>query len=341
MSTETPAMAWIGGYPADSGTEQHGIRLLTADEAGQPAETHWVGTAESPSWLARHDRAPVLYAAQESAGTLAAFRIDGQALTPIGEIPAGETVCHLLVQPDHLIASCYGDGNVVRVELPGDGSFGERSLAVPSIDPHAAEGARQSRAHCSASLGDGHIVVSDLGHDQLRFFDTAGVLQQIGTVVLPMGSGPRHLWVHSPSKVSVITEYSCQVITVERIDDGPWRIISTVALLAGEVPADAAGAELTGSSDGALLYAGVRGPDLIVTLDATATTVLGRTASGARWPRHHRQLGDRLLVANQESDEISVLQIDPATGLPGDVVGRISTPAPAHILVMAAGQSGM
>lgn len=332
MSTEARALAWIGGYPDDSGTEQQGIRLLTADEAGEVAATRWVGTAESPSWLARHPSAAVLYAAQESAGTLAAFRIDGATLTPFGEIPAGETVCHLLVRPDHLIACCYGDGDVVRVELHDDGSFGERSLAVPSIDPHAAEGDRQSRAHCAASLGGGHIVVSDMGHDQLRFFDTVDILQQIGTVALPMGSGPRHLWVHSASKVSVITEYSCQVITVERIDEGPWRILSTVSLLAGDVPADAAGAELTGSSDGAVLYAGVRGPDLIVTLDATATTVLGRAPSGARWPRHHRQLGDRLLVANQESDEISVLQIDPDTGLPGDVVGRVASPAPAHIL---------
>lgn len=330
MSTE--ALAWIGGYTAGAG--EQGITLLTADTEGFPSGSRWVGTAESPSWLARHHHAPVLYAAQESAGTLRAFRIDGTTLTPIGEIDAGETVCHLLVEPEHLIACCYGSGDVVRVELADDGSFGDRSLAVPSIDPRETGAARQSRAHCAASLGDGQIVTADLGHDQLRFFDTAGVLQQVGTVVLPLGSGPRHLWVHSASKVSVVTEYSCQVITVERIDDGPWRILSTVALLEGEVPADAAGAELTGSLDGAVLYAGVRGPDLIVTLDATATTVLGRTPSGARWPRHHRQFGDRLLVANQESDEISVLRIDPVSHLPGEVVGRVSSPAPAHILAM-------
>lgn len=330
MSTE--ALAWIGGYTAGAG--EQGIHLLTADAAGSPTGSRWVGTAESPSWLARHHRAPVLYAAQESAGTLLASRIDGTTLRPIGELDAGETVCHLLVLPDQLIACCYGSGDVVRVELDEDGSFGDRSLAVPSVDPHAAGGARQSRAHCAASLGDGQIVVSDLGHDQLRFFDTTGVLQQVGTVVLPMGGGPRHLFVHNASRVSVITEYSCRVITVERSDDGQWRITSTVALLPGDVPADAAGAELNSSADGTVLYAGVRGPDVIVTLDAAATTVLGSTSSGARWPRHHLRIGDRLLVANQESDEISVLAVDPATGLPGEVVARVATPAPAHILPM-------
>ena len=334
MSTDGRTTAWVGGYTDGVG---QGIHLLTADEDGLPDRSRPVGTAESPSWLARHHAAPVLYAAQESAGTLAAFRIDEAALTAIGEVPAGETVCHLLVLPGFLIASCYGSGDVVRVEVADDGSLGDTSLAVPSIDPHAAEGERQSRAHCAAHLGEGQLVVADLGHDQLRFFETVSGIEQIGTVVLPMGSGPRHLWVHNASKVSVVTEYSCQVITVERVDDGPWRILSTVALLEGEVPEDAAGAELNGSADGAVLYAGVRGPDLIVTLDATATTVLGRTSSGARWPRHHRRFGDRLLVANQESDEITVLQIDPASGLPGEVVARIPSPAPAHILATDAG----
>lgn len=335
MSDRT-SVAWIGGYT--SGGNDLGVSALTAPtDGGDPADALLRASASSPSWLALHPDVPVLYAAEESAGTLAAFRIEGTDLTPVGSAPAGDIVCHLLVRASHLIACCYGDGVVLRVELDEQGNFAQSVPAVPSVDPHAADGARQSRAHCAADLDADHIVTADLGHDQLRFFSTRDGLEQIGTVTLPMGSGPRHLLVHHQSRVSVITEYSCRVHTVERGADGQWHPVSEVPLLEGEVPPDAAGAELNASADGSVIYAGVRGPDLIVTLDAAASRVLGRTSSGGRWPRHHRQLGSRLLVANQLSDEISVLEIDPTSGVPGAAVGSISTPAPAHILPVGSG----
>lgn len=323
-------LAWVGGYTIDGGADT-GISLLTQDPTGA-LEVHGRAMADSPSWIALHPRVPVLYAAQENIGTIAAFAVDDTALQPLGTAAAGPILCHLLVRNEYLIGCCYGDGTVLRVDLAADGGLGEITPAVPSFDPHAAAGERRSRAHCAAALEDDLILTVDLGHDQLRLFSTAAGLEQIGTITLPMGCGPRHLLVHSASRVSVITEYSCQVITVECAQDGQWHVVAAVALLEGETPADAAGAELTAADDGSVLYAGVRGPDLIITLDARASRVIGRTPSGAHGPRHHRQIGDQLLVANQLSNEINMLQIDPSTHIPGAVVDRIASPAPSCLL---------
>lgn len=81
---------WVGGYSPDGGGTSLGIRAMGYTQ-GVLTDLGLAHAAESPSWLATHPRLPVLYAALEHRGEVAAYRILGHnKLEPLGKPkPAG------------------------------------------------------------------------------------------------------------------------------------------------------------------------------------------------------------------------------------------------------------
>lgn len=53
-----------------------------------------------------------------------------------------------------------------------------------------------------------------------------------------------------------------------------------------------------------------------------------------------RLLGDRLYVANQRSGSVSVLQVEPASGLPAPTGDTVTVPAAVSLLLLEPGRSG-
>jgi 6-phosphogluconolactonase (cycloisomerase 2 family) len=407
---------WVGGYSADMGGDAAGIGLLEGDEGREPATLAYRGAVTqtaSPSWLAQHPTADVVYAALEGAGTVQAFTRTGQsALAPLGRpVAAGDSVCHLAVAPSgsYLIAGCYGDGRVVRVDLSADGSLLTPKIAARARDPHdpdaaqdaaddesaqpsaqeiaaamlrsgsmtfeqptaeavesprsglllfddvlgfntapAAdpepaveaedEPARSSHAHAAAFLPDGRIATTDLGFDLVRIWRPAqGGLTLDHEVVLPMGTGPRHMVVHPSGHLHVVTEYSCEIFTLAVQPDGRWALAAaTTVTPAAEIGTDFP-AELARSRDGETLYTALRGSNTIAALRVRGTgeTIepLALAESGVDWPRHHLVHDGALLVAGQRSNEISVLDLDDRTGAPRGIRHRSSAPTPTHLLL--------
>ncbi|MGM7679051.1 lactonase family protein [Microbacterium sp. A94] len=137
---------WVGGYGADMGGDATGIGLLEGDEGREPTTLAYRGAvadAASPSWLARHPSHDVVYAALEGAGHVRAYRRSGErTLTPIGRfVEAGAAVCHLAVAPNgaYLIASCYGDGRIVRIGLDAAGGLLAPSISDAATDPYSPD----------------------------------------------------------------------------------------------------------------------------------------------------------------------------------------------------------
>lgn len=142
---------WLGGYSADRGGAATGIGVLDAGAADDPLAGGSLGfagdaaiTAGSPSWLTNHPTLEVVYAALEGAGTVQAFRRTGEAsFVRLGPpVEAGESVCHVAVAPDgsSLVASCWSDGRVVRMDLDAAGRPSAPVIAPAAVDPHAAPG---------------------------------------------------------------------------------------------------------------------------------------------------------------------------------------------------------
>ena len=142
---------WVGGYSSDMGGTAESIGLLTAGEDGSPFASGPLSfrgavrpTLTSPSWLAAHPRLDVVYAALEGEGRVAALARTGDtSFTPLGaSVEAGEAVCHVAVSPggEYLLASCWGDGRVVRIALDGNGRPTGRAVAQAARDPYGTDG---------------------------------------------------------------------------------------------------------------------------------------------------------------------------------------------------------
>ncbi len=213
---------------------------------------------------------------------------------------------------------------------------------VPSyeVDPRdtvdTASDVRPSRAHQALFLPGGLIATTDMGLDLVRFWRTDGSrLRQVQQVVLPLGSGPRHMVYHPSGHLYIVAELSCEVFVLVPDAAGAWRLVGGTPLGAGTLPGDTA-AELASSRDGEFLYAGARGSNTIATLRVRgAGETLSPVAvveSGVDWPRHHVIARDILLVAGQLSDEVASLTLDTRTGVPGRVRHRTEAPSPTCLL---------
>lgn len=346
---------WIGGYTAELGGAARGIVTAALDRDGTLAELRLGAPAANPSFVAQHPHLPVLYAVGEHDGTVRAFAIasDG-ALTPLGEpVPAGAVACHVAIDPDGRFAAvaCWGSGQVVIYALDAaSGAIGERADTAPAIDPYSSDlplpsasssqssqSPRVSRAHYSHFLADGRLLTTDLGFDLVRVwrYSTAERAFELDhEVVFPCGAGPRHAAVGPDGRIYVVCEDAVAVYALEADATGRYAMVDWSPLrTAPPVPGDYA-AHISLSADGGLIYATVRGSDVVAVLRTAPTGALAPFAevpSGGDWPRHHLVTRDRLYVANQRSNELTVFALG-ADGVPGEVVQRCTTGSPTAIV---------
>ena len=335
---------WIGTYTPDGGGRADGIG---AARERQDGSLEWLGTAieaQSPSFIAVHPALPVVYAATEQRRKVQAYRRHGEAaLEACGEPqPAGEATCHVAVDPHgrFVTAACWGDGQVLLYELDSDGGMTRRFPAAPSVDPHAAlspGSPRQSRGHASLMLQDGRIMTTDLGHDTLRIwtYEAGTGLVADHEVVLPCGSGPRHLAQHPNGNVFIVSEYSVEVFVV-RPDAGIYELVFRGPATAGGSRQGDSAAEICLGTQGNFAYAGVRGSNLISVLEVagngTELIPVKDFASGGDWPRHHLVRGNWLHVAHERSDNIASFELDPITGLPGPIMHNVNAASPTALV---------
>lgn len=344
---------WAGGYTADAGGNAEGIRLLSAEANGHLLDHGVAGPGDSPSFLAMHPILAIVYAVHEARGTVTAYAASpsGRLTCSSEERTAGEGACHLVVDPSgqYLIVSCWGNGDIVRFRLDSEGQLTDRAVAEPAGDPHGADTAtpgpdpdpyagqsRRSRAHAAVVLHNKLVATTDLGYDLVRLWtcDSTQGLLLVQELVLPPGSGPRHLVEHPDGRLFVCTEYSLDVVTLTPRSDRPdsYAVTSIENLAAPHPTITAAGIAL--SEDATRLYIGLRGSDAIavVAVDEGSIRVLGSVASGGQTPLYQTVAGRRLYVANLASGNIAVFDLDPNTGTPVSRIQQLPVPSPTMLL---------
>lgn len=146
--TDTRTYIWAGSYTSDSGGSGAGIELLDAAVGRSLESLGTAAEAPSPSFLAVHPTAPVLYAVCEAAGVLQAYSISdadagelGPSLEPLGESwTTGDAGCHVAVDPRgrYAIVTCWGDGKVILFGLDTRGGIVSRAPTPASCCPTGA-----------------------------------------------------------------------------------------------------------------------------------------------------------------------------------------------------------
>ena len=336
---------YASGYAA---CDEIGIREYTIDP--QTAKCEIVSEFSSlmnPSYVLCHPRKQILYAVEELTpeGRVAALSTAGGSLRQLCALPShGADPCHLSLSPDSrfLFVSNYTSGSLAVFRLDEDGVPVEMSDFVQhEMRESGGIPSRQECAHVHFSHCDGtRVFVNDLGLNAVYVYgwDAArGKLIDRGEVIpFPDGSGPRHLAFSGDSRfLYVLCELNARVHVFERDESGFWRRIQDVS----SVPEDfhdfsafsysiAAAIRLV---DDRTLCVSNRGHNSIALFQiAPDGSLCDRRVidSGGKTPRDFQALGNCLIVANQDSGNLSVFaRVDAGAYSPQSQVPNVGKPS--------------
>ncbi|MCQ4312253.1 lactonase family protein [Pseudomonas stutzeri] len=353
----------IGTYTSEGGSE--GIYRMQFDaERGyiEPQPLQVVRT-DNPSWLTLDLNRNRLYAANENGpgqpdpvGRVSAFILaptSGQ-LSPLEQqITLGDEPTHLSQSRDgrYLFVSNYGSnanpgGSLAVIPLAKDGTLSP----VTQIATHKASEKhpkRQQSAHVHSAVlspNGKRLFVSDLGADKIFVYryDPAKAERPLSPadpafISLPDGSGPRHL-TFSPdgSQAYATLELSAQVARFDHVDGSLVQRQLVDLAEGGDSAAHSPGA-IHLSSDGRFLYVSDRAETnriiaYAIEENGSLREIQQRDSEG-REPREFAidPSGRFMIIANQKSDQLVVLQRDPDTGLLGDTLQTLSIGRPSDV----------
>lgn len=293
---------------------------------------------ENPTYLSVSADGRRIYANSEVSdwreGLVTAFAFD--PVTPrldyLNTQPSlGSITMHNMISRDgrRLFVANYtmGEGGPDRSVVVFDLVAGGLSPAVASV-AHQGSGpdaARQERAHAHSvtDVGGGMVIVADLGMDALITYRIGadGVPERMAVAQTKPGAGPRHLALHPGGRLVFVINELDSTVTAHGFDPvtGALTPIDSQPAVPDEARSGNHCSDIQISPDGRFLYGGNRGHDSISIFEVGQDghlTPRGFVACGGATPRHLAitPSGRHLLVANQNSDGVSVLARDAATG---------------------------
>lgn len=180
------------------------------------------------------------------------------------------------------------------------------------------------------------LWVSDLGTDRIRVIDLDDFSHDDAEdILLPAGSGPRHMCFHSSGKYAyVITELSGDVVVLNVEDGKKAELIQTVKAdtVGGEGSAD-----IHLSPDERFLYASCRiksdGVAVFKVLPETGKLERVGYCLTGKHPRNFAITpnGKYMLVACRDENAIEIYELNKETGMPVFTGKRILTKAPVCV----------
>ena len=341
-----------------------GITAFSFDEAsGRLAVLSETTGIDDTAWIAldpaRHRLFVTCEISAANQSSLAAYDVNvvTGALDPLNrQTTGGNEACHASLSPDSKFAFVANYNGVPQPGMPDQsmgvlplGEGGALAAAVASVR-HIGHGPNADRqtaphAHCVVASPDGRFVyVADLGIDRIVAYaiDGNGTLshQPGSDLVLPPGLGPRHLVFSPDGRMLFMVSELIPTVVSARVDITTGRLsqhdaFSIVAPTSDKI--QPAGIIL--SADGRFLFVGLRLVNQILglTMDP-ATGVLretGRWPSGGVTPRDFALApsGRHLLVANQDSDRISVFNVDRDAGILTGPTQQLAVGTPMSIKI--------
>ena len=309
----------------------------------------------SVSWIALSPDRKFLYAASEvdsfngkPTGAVASFSVNREgALQPLStQNSAGAGTCYVAVDPTGrvLISADYGGGSAASFLI----TAGHLSPAVwtEHYTAHGPNADRQKSAHAhfaSFSPDNRFAYINDLGGDVVRIYSldaTTAELTPAGTYHARPGAGPRTLHFH----LNGHTAYSVNELdsTVDVLEwnkaDGSLTLAKRIELLPDGYHGPTRACDTVISRDGRFVYFANRDNDFLYSFQADpntgALTPIGRSNCGGKTPRNFvLDPTERwMLVANQDSNQVSVFARNREKGALAGQGRSVATPAPMRIV---------
>jgi 6-phosphogluconolactonase len=290
----------------------------------------------SVDWLCFDRGRRFIYAACEidsfegkAAGEVASFSFDSGEIKPVSARPsAGVGTCHVAVdETGHtLVAADYMGGSAASFHI-SDGKLSD-AVWTEHYKNHGPNSERQEAAHAhfvSFSPDNRYVYINDLGGDSIHIYRldaTTSMLTPTGTYTGAPGSGPRTLHFHPNGHTAYcVNELLSTVDVLEwRAAGGSLTLVKRIELLPAGYHGPTRACDTVISKDGRFVYFANRDNDFLYAFSADqksgALTPIGRSSCGGKTPRNFTlDPTERwMLVANQDSNAISVFARDPDTG---------------------------
>lgn len=336
-------------------------RLVFDDETGTLSRAEMTGGIDDTAWLVPDPARNRLYSTCEISGTdqsaVAVYAVENTGLRRVDEQQTlGNEACHMSLSTDgrFLLVANYNGANpqgapdaALTVFPITDNGLGTSTASVvhTGSGPNA-ERQTTAHAHCVVqSPTDATVYVSDLGIDRLVAYtlDNAGGLtrQPSREFQFPPGLGPRHLVFSADgSSLFVVSELIATVISLA-VDPTTGALSQRDAY---RIPSRDGGivqsAGILLAPDGRHLFVSLRLCDEILVLrigEDGRLTQTARVPSGGKTPRDlsFSPSGKHLVVANQDSDRLTVFRVDHAAGTLSEPLQHFEIGTPLSVKLAA------
>ncbi|HUN84376.1 MAG TPA: lactonase family protein [Terracidiphilus sp.] len=331
--------------------------ILSYDWDSAKGELTSAGVAANLStvdWITFSPRRDYLFAACEldsfngkPTGEVASLsRMNGQLEPLSAQNSASKGTCHVAL--DHtgrtLLSADYGGGSAASYLVTN----GKISQLVWSehYTVHGPNPNRQESAHahfCSFSPDNRFAYVNDLGGDMIHIYrlDPATArLTNAGAYDGAPASGPRTLHFHPNGTTAYCMNEIASTVDVLKWHkaDGSFTLMARIDLLPSDYRGPTRGCDTVITRDGRFVYFANRDNNFLYSFNADpktgALTPMVRSNCGGKTPRNVTlDPTERwMLVANQDSNLISVFARDVTTGKLADEGKSFDAPAPMCIL---------
>jgi len=280
-------------------------------------------------------------------GEVSSFKVQNGALHPLSaRNSASVGTCHVALDRSGrvLLSADYGGGSAASF-LVNDGQLSE-AVWTEHYTGHGPVSDRQQAAHAhfaSFSPDNRFAYINDLGSDCIHIYSlnaATAALTPAGAYRAKAGAGPRTLHFHPNGRTAYCVNELASTVDVLTWSaaDGSLALVTTIDLLPEGFHGLSRACDTVITRDGRNVYFANRDKDFLYSFRADAKTgsltPIGRTNCGGKIPRNFvLDPTERwMLVANQDSNLISVFARNPQTGALAEEGKSIAAATPMCIL---------
>ncbi|HEX4608445.1 MAG TPA: lactonase family protein, partial [Urbifossiella sp.] len=341
---------YFGTYTGGKDGSKGIYRAKFDPKTGKLSPADLAAEVGSPSFLAVRPDGKALYAVGETGGKdgggVYSYALDPKtgALTKTGEgTSGGSGPCHIAALPGGNLVGVanYGGGSTGFLAVDAAGAVGKRV----AFFQHAGSGPdagrqKEPHAHCTQFDPTGKYAVTvDLGVDKVKVYaltSTGVVAQPDRDIVLPPGSGPRHIAIAPDGKFAYVCGELDSTVNVVRLDlSGKSETVQSLSTLPHPVKGNST-AECVLHPSGKFVYVSNRGHNSVAVFkvnDDRKVTAAGHITGDIKTPRNFNvdPTGKWMLIASQDGGKVGVWELDPATGLGKETGTTIAVDKPVCV----------
>ena len=299
-------MLYAGTYTAKS---SQGIYSFSFED-GRLSSSQLFCEIKNPKYLTKKDNCLITVADFDYESGVALINAEGDIKNKIAF--EKRTSCFITSEDDDIYTANYHTGVVTHLKLVQDELKFINSIQI------------QDGAGCHQILVfHERILVPCLFLDRVFIFDRS--LKKIGSIHFNANTGPRHgVYSKDGKYLYLVSELSNELFVIETDE---WNIIHQIPVLMSKEIHVRDTAAIRLSDDEKFIYVSTRTKDVIsvIELEDHKPTVIQTVSCGGKHPRDFVLLGQYLLCANKNTNEVVSFKIND-DGTLGKIVDRIEVP---------------